>query len=108
MQDGYKSGIVLPEWVYPVSIDEARNQTMAVIEHPITFVEAVRQQDTLLTAFNLMERRRRDHLPVVDFREKLVGVITREQISKRLLSASALGHIPSSRAVAAPAGGPAA
>ena len=109
MQDGYLSGIVLPEWVYDVSNDEARHQTMAVVAHPITFVDAVRQEDTVLTAFGLMERLRRDHLPVTDLREKFVGVITREQIAQRLLNGAALGsskdtHLQTSGAATARAG----
>jgi CBS domain-containing protein len=64
---------------------------MAIVAHPITFVDAVHQQDTVLTAFNLMGRLRRDHLPVVDLREKLVGVITRKQIAQRLLGGPPAG-----------------
>jgi CBS domain-containing protein len=109
MQDGYLSGIVLPEWVYGVSNDEAQDETMAVVAHPITFVDAVRQQDTVRTAFSLMERLRRDHLPVTDLREKLVGVITREQIAQRLLNGAPMSilkdtHSDASRAATASAG----
>jgi signal-transduction protein with cAMP-binding, CBS, and nucleotidyltransferase domain len=81
MQDGYPSGIVLPDYICSVSNDEARRQTMAVMAHPITFSDAIRQRDTALDAFNLMERLRRDQLPVKDEREQLVGVITRKQIA---------------------------
>jgi hypothetical protein len=102
MQDGYLSGIVLPEWAYGVSNDEARHQTMAVAAHPISFVDALRKQDSALTAFSLMERLRRDYLPVTDLREKLVGVITREQIARRLSCGATLGssedtHVQASR-----------
>jgi signal-transduction protein with cAMP-binding, CBS, and nucleotidyltransferase domain len=104
MQDGSLNGIVLPEWFYSVSNDEARDQTMAVVAHPITFVDAVRQQDTVLTAFSLMERLRRDHLPVTDLREKLVGVITREQIAQRLLNGAPMGISKDAHLNAAAAG----
>jgi hypothetical protein len=89
MQDGYLGGIVLPEEIHDVSNDGS--QTMAVVAHPITFVDAVQQQDTVLTAFSLMQRLRRDHLPVVDLHENVVGVITREQIARRLLAEAPAG-----------------
>jgi hypothetical protein len=84
MQDGYLSGIVLPEWICSVSNGEARRQTMAVVAHPVTLSDAIRQRDTVLDAFTLMERLRRNQLSVKDERDQLVGVITREQIANVL------------------------
>jgi hypothetical protein len=84
MQDGSLSGIVLPESVYGVSSVQAAYQTMAVAAEPITFIGAVRRHDTVLVAFSLTERLRRNFLPVMDVGEKLVGVITRAQIADLL------------------------
>lgn len=92
MQDGYLSGIVLPEWIYGVSNDEARCLSMAHVAQPIQYLDAVRQHDSASVAFDLMELLGRHHLPVTDVRENLIGVITGEQIAGFLRDGAALGR----------------
>jgi CBS-domain-containing membrane protein len=54
---------------------------MEEISRPIDYVHAVRRDANVLQAFSHMRSLGRDYLSVIDSRETLVGVITREQIT---------------------------
>jgi signal-transduction protein with cAMP-binding, CBS, and nucleotidyltransferase domain len=80
-QDGYLSGIAMPDDVYQVSSEDARSLSIGQLARPISHVNAVRTQDTLLDAFSRLESSRIEHVPVFDERGTLAGVITRRHIA---------------------------
>jgi hypothetical protein len=63
---------------------------MEEISRPIDYVHAVPRDANVLQAFSQMRSLGRDHLSVIDLRETLVGVITREQITHFADNADAL------------------
>lgn len=89
-QDGYLSGIALPEWLNQVPDEEARYVSMALIAHPISYSNSVRRHDTALEAFRRMDLLQWNYLPVTDVNKNLVGVITREQIAQFLRKSAEL------------------
>jgi Mg/Co/Ni transporter MgtE len=80
-QDGYLSGIVLPEWLDEIPDKKIRYVPMSTVARPISWVNAVRKSDTALTALKHMDLLRSNYLAVTDLNENLVGVITRENIA---------------------------
>jgi len=88
-ENGYLTGVALPEWIWEASNDDARYRRMEEISRPIEYVHAVRQDDAALVAFSRMESLRLNHLSVTDARETLVGVVTREQIADFLHGSAA-------------------
>jgi CBS-domain-containing membrane protein len=103
-QNGYMSGIVLPEWLNQVSKDEARHLSVALIARPITYSNAMRKHDTALAAFRSMELLRRNYLPVLDLRDRLVGVITRERLAKFSRNPAGLTRLQDTKEHPRPAG----
>jgi hypothetical protein len=105
MQDGYESGILLPEQLHAVSEDEAHHLTVAIVASPISYVDSIRGDDSLLTALMGLERSRRDHVVVLDWRERIAGVVTRNEIASITngQTVEAMSDVPSeySRAKAA-------
>jgi hypothetical protein len=105
MQDGYESGILLPEQLHAVPEDEAHHLAVAIVASPISYVDSIRGDDSLLTALMGMERSRRDHVVVLDWRERIAGVVTRNEIASITngQTVEAMSDVPSeySRAKAA-------
>lgn len=105
LQDGYESGILLPEQLHAVSEDEAHHLNVAIVASPISYVDSIRGDDSLLTALMGMERSRRDHVVVLDWRERIAGVVTRNEIASITngQTVEAMSDVPSeySRAKAA-------
>ena len=105
MQDGYESGILLPEQLHAVSEDEAHHLTVAIVASPISYIDSIRGDDSLLTALMGLERSRRDHVVVLDWRERIAGVVTRNEIASITngQTVEAMSDVPSeySRAKAA-------
>jgi hypothetical protein len=81
IQDGYESGIVLPEHLQAVSDDEARYLPIGQVARPISFVDSIRGDDSLLTALVAMDRYWRDYVLVLDRRERIAGAVTRNEIA---------------------------
>jgi hypothetical protein len=81
IQDGYESGIALPEQLAEVRADDARYLPVAQIAKAISYVDAIRDDTLLLSAFSALEQRRRDYVPVLDAREHIVGVVTRKELA---------------------------
>ena len=88
-QDGYESGIALPEQLRELSEDKADDRVLGQIAQPISYVDAIRDIDPLLTAFDHMERHRNNYVTVLDGREYLVGVVTKKQLAKFIANADA-------------------
>jgi hypothetical protein len=84
IQDGHKSGVVLPEEVYSASVEDSRYVSIGQVARPISYVNAARADDSLLQAFSTLHSLGREHMIVVDDRENLAGVITRKHINAYL------------------------
>ena len=81
MQDGYESGIVLPEDLHAVRDGEARRLSLDEVTRPISYVDAIRDDDSLLTALTAMDRYGRDYVIVLNRHEQLNGIVTRAAIA---------------------------
>jgi Mg/Co/Ni transporter MgtE len=79
-RDGYTSGVALPDDVYQVSREDAGKLSIGQLAHPIGYLDAVRPEDALLEAFTILGAPRLAHVPVLDERGALVGIITRRHI----------------------------
>ena len=83
-QDGYESGIALPEQLREFSESAASRLLLGQIARAIRYVDAIRDIDPLFAALNYIERHRSDYLTVLDSREYIVGVLRRKQLAKFL------------------------
>lgn len=81
MQDGYESGIVLPERLEAVSDTEARYLSVGEVATRISYVDSIRGDDTAFTALGAMDRYGRDYVVVLDGHEQVQGVVTRKAIT---------------------------
>jgi hypothetical protein len=83
-QDGYDAGIVTPEDLSRVSDEMGRYTSVAQLAHPIGYVHGLRLEDPVLEAFLRFRKSDDTLLPVLDRREDLAGVVTREDIDRWL------------------------
>jgi signal-transduction protein with cAMP-binding, CBS, and nucleotidyltransferase domain len=81
MQDGYESGIVLPEHLETISDTEARYLRVGEVAMSVSSVDSIRDDDTVFTALMAMDRYGRDYVLVLDRDEQLQGVVTRNAIA---------------------------
>lgn len=72
---------MLSEHVYGVSEEKSRDLLIGQIAHPVNYVNALHEDDSLFDAFTRFERLGRDYLLVLDERENFAGIITREQMA---------------------------
>jgi CBS domain-containing protein len=84
MQDGHESGITLPEQIRTASEDDSHYMPVGQFAQQISYVDSIRDDESLLASLTRMERGRHDYVPVLDDREHLVGVVTRVELAKFL------------------------
>jgi CBS-domain-containing membrane protein len=54
------------------------------VAQPVSYIDRVRDNDSVLAAYEGMKRRRREYVAVLDGREHVVGVVTRQQLAQFL------------------------
>ena len=81
LRDGYESGIVLPAQLRAVSEEDARYLPVGQVAQAISDISSIREDDSLLAAFEEMARHRLLYLTVLSLSERLVGVVTSKDIA---------------------------
>ena len=82
LQDGYESGIVLPAELRAVSEEDARYSPVGQVTQAIRDISSIREDDSLLVAFEEMERQCLPYVTVLSLSERLVGVVTSKDIAR--------------------------
>jgi hypothetical protein len=83
-QNGYNAGILTPEELSRVPDEMAQYTSLAQLAHPLGYVHALRLEDPVLEAFLRFRKSDDALLPVLDRREALAGVVTREDADRWL------------------------
>ena len=81
-QDRYDAGIVTPEELYRVSANEAAYVSLGQLAKPISFVDALRFEDSVLEAFLRFRSNNRWVLSVLDKRGAFGGLVTRSDVDR--------------------------
>lgn len=84
IQDAYESGVASLEQIQRVSDREADCLPVGQVTRPISYVDSIRDNDSLLNAFNNMERSKWDHFLVLNSDEQIVGIVTRAHLSAEM------------------------
>ena len=80
-RDGYESGIVLPAQLRAVSEEDAPYLPVGQVAEAISDISSIREDDSLLAAFEEMARHRLLYVTVLSLSERLVGVVTSKDIA---------------------------
>ena len=92
-QDGYDAGIVTPGEMNHVPDGALSYSAVGQIAHPLSYVHALRPEDSVLEAF--LDFRRSGHvfLPILNRRDALAGIVTAQDVHRWL---NWNGHAPRS------------
>jgi hypothetical protein len=89
-QDGYDAGVVTPEDLYNVPVDEARYVSVGQMARPISYIDSLRLHDPVLEVFLRFHRKRGAALSVLDNRHALAGMVTRSDVEQWLNNPSSV------------------
>jgi hypothetical protein len=83
-QDGYDAGALTPEELSDVPAEMARQMPLAHVARPLSYVQALREDDTVLEAFLSLKRTQDGFLPVLERGGALAGIVTVQDIDRWL------------------------
>jgi hypothetical protein len=83
-QDGYDAGVLTPEELSAVPNELARDTPLAHLARPLSYVQALREDDPALEAFLELKRTQDAFLPVLKGGGALTGIVTAQHIDRWL------------------------
>jgi hypothetical protein len=97
LQEGREAGVALLEQIRATAESEAGHTPMYCVARPINYAKCLRVEDPALHAFETLQGGREKFVVVVDGRDRVAGIITKDELAGVLAKAIAQNPLAEAR-----------